>query len=333
MSINKNIIDQFELLLKQIKLDIDYTSGKQQMINMYRLRSTQEVIKILKKYSQKITSSSQLQNIKNIGKKSLARIDEILKTGKLSEIKISPYVNDYLHIIDELEKIFGIGRKKAFELFKEHNITSIDDLKQKYKSGNIDLPPNIVKGLEYVGKIKENIPRSEIDKLSVILSNTSMTIDPQLFCTICGSYRRQNKTSGDVDVILVHPTVQTQKDLKKINYIQLFVSSLKQQHIIIDSLTNEDVNTKYMGIYKIDNSPLRRIDIRYVPYESFYSAILYFTGSKNFNTKMRQLAIDLGYTLNEYGLYDEYGKIIKSQSEKDIFDALGMEYLTPDKRI
>ena len=87
-----------------------------------------------------------------------------------------------------------------------------------------------------------------------------------------------------------------------------------------------------MGIFKLKNNPYRRIDIRYVAYDSFYSAILYFTGSKDFNKKMRQLAVNMGYTLNEYGLYDETNKQILIHSEKNIFDALSMEYITPDKR-
>jgi DNA polymerase beta len=88
-----------------------------------------------------------------------------------------------------------------------------------------------------------------------------------------------------------------------------------------------------MGICKlVKNYPLRRIDIRYMPYESFYSAILYFTGAKDFNRKMRYIADSMGYTLNEYGLFDENGKPFIVTSEKDIFNILGMEYLTPDKR-
>jgi DNA polymerase/3'-5' exonuclease PolX len=89
-----------------------------------------------------------------------------------------------------------------------------------------------------------------------------------------------------------------------------------------------------MGICKLgDDGLLRRIDVRYMPYNSYYSAILYFTGSKDFNRKMRQIAISMGYKLNEYGLYDENGKPFTINSEKEIFDILGMEYLIPSKRI
>ena len=330
--INSNIINQFELLIKQIKLDIDFSTGKQQLVHTYRLKSISTVLDIIKNFPKKITRSSQLENIKGVGTKSLQRIDEILKTGKLAEIVISPDLDNYLKIIDDLDNVIGIGRKKAYELFKKHNVQSITELKKLHKSGKIILPDNISKGLHYIGKIKENIPRSDIDSFLNILSDISFDIDPQLFITICGSYRRESKTSGDIDVIIVHPDVQSQDDIKSINYIELFVSILKKKHIIVDSLTSDDVYTKYMGICKL-NGILRRIDIRYIPYESYYSAILYFTGSRNFNKKMRQIALSMGYKLNEYGLFDENNIRFNVNSEKDIFDLLGMEYLTPPQRL
>jgi len=103
--------------------------------------------------------------------------------------------------------------------------------------------------------------------------------------------------------------------------------------IIIDGLTGIDVDTKFMGFCQLHEFPVRRIDIRFVPYESYYSALLYFTGSGSFNKKMRTVAINAGYLLNEYGLFNKKtNKQIKIKSEKDIFDILKMEYLEPQFR-
>ena len=329
---NDNIINQFRLLIKQIKFDIDFSSGKQQLIHTYRLKSIQNVLKIIENYKQEIKSSEQLKDIKGVGERSLERIDEILKTGKLAEIKISDDIDKYLNIITELEDIIGIGRKKAYELFKKHNITSIDDLQKKYDNNEINLPDNIIKGLKYAKTIKENIPRTEIEQFENILMKTTMKIDPQLFGVVCGSYRRQKETSGDIDFIITHTALKTKAD-NKINYIKQFVDILKKKNIIIDSLTQDDVPTKYMGICQLNQTlPYRRIDIRFIQYDSFYYAILYFTGSKDFNRKMRQVALTMGYTLNEYGLFDKNNNMFKVESEYEIFELLGMEYLTPDKR-
>jgi len=334
MSLNENIIEQFKLLAKQIKLDIDYSSGKEQMVHMFRLKSIMTVIKILTKYTDKITSSIQLKGISGIGKGTLERIDEILKTGKLSEVKLTSLDEQYIRYLDELEDVFGIGRKKAYELFTIHGVKSVDELKTKYENGEIKLPDNIAKGLKYVGLIKENIPREEIDEVNLYLMKTILSLDNKLFGLICGSYRRLQLTSNDVDIIIVHSDVITKNDAKSSpNYLNKLINRMKNDKFIIDSLTSEDVPTKYMGIFKWKDNPHRRIDIRFIPYESYYSATLYFTGGKDFNRKMRQVAVNNGYVLNEYGLFDEKDNMILVSSEKDIFDELGMEYVTPDKRI
>ena len=86
-----------------------------------------------------------------------------------------------------------------------------------------------------------------------------------------------------------------------------------------------------MGFCKYKDNPIRRIDIRFISYDSYYSALLYFTGSSNLNKKMRKIAKELGYKLSEYGL-EKNNKLIKINSEKDIFDKLNMEYLEPKFR-
>jgi DNA polymerase/3'-5' exonuclease PolX len=87
-----------------------------------------------------------------------------------------------------------------------------------------------------------------------------------------------------------------------------------------------------MGICKYLNNPIRKIDIRIVIPESFFTALLYFTGSYEFNERMRGIAKRQGYKLNEYGLYKN-NKQIHIYSEKDVFDILGMKYLDPINRI
>jgi DNA polymerase beta len=334
--LNKTIIDQFNLLIKQVQLDIDYSSGKTQVVHTYRLKSINDALKAIQKFPKTIKSSDDLKGIKGIGKGTLDRVDEILEFGKLAEIKVTKIDQTYLNLVNQLEKVFGIGRKKAYDLFVHHDIKTIADLKKKVKSGDIELPDNITKGLKYVDKIKENIPREEIDKLGTILTKTLKNIDPELFGIICGSYRRLASKSGDVDYIIVHPKLKNKDSANKskYNYLEQVIQSLKEQKIIVDSLTSESVPTKYMGLFRLTpKSNLRRIDIRFIPYESYYSAILYFTGSRDFNKKMRRVAMDMGYVLNEYGLFDENGKMFKVKSENDIFDLLGMEWLAPEKRL
>ena len=97
-------------------------------------------------------------------------------------------------------------------------------------------------------------------------------------------------------------------------------------------MTDKKISTKYMGFSKYKNKPVRRIDIRYIPYDSYYSALLYFTGSGDLNKKMRNIAKTKNYKLSEYGLFNENGEKFKVKSERDIFKLLDMEYLPPRLR-
>jgi DNA polymerase/3'-5' exonuclease PolX len=332
------IINEFKKLQQQIMFDIDNTTGLIKLKNQYRLKSITVTVKALEKYPKnKITNKDlpDIFKIKGIGEGTIKRIKEILETGKLSEIKITESDKQYLKMIEELEEIYGIGRITAYKLFKEYKITSIDELIDKINKKEIVVPENIMKGIKYVRQLDTKIPRKEIDEINEFLLDVMYEIDIRLFGTTCGSYRRQKDTSGDVDFIIIHHDYKTDKDLTKnneINYLDIVVQKLIEKKFIIDSLTKTDVKTKYMGIFKWKNSKPRRIDIRIFPTESYYSAILYFTGSKDFNRQMRLNAIAHNYILNEYGLYNEKGKMFKIETEKDIFDLLGMEYITPDKR-
>jgi hypothetical protein len=123
------------------------------------------------------------------------------------------------------------------------------------------------------------------------------------------------------------------------NYLELIVGKLKKplksnnnMPLLVDSMTDKKIKTKYMGFSKLSSNPIRRIDIRFITYDSYYSALLYFTGSGEFNKKMRIIAKKKGYKLSEYGLFDKNNHIIKVSSERDIFKTLDMEYLQPRLR-
>jgi DNA polymerase/3'-5' exonuclease PolX len=329
------IIEEFKKLQQQIIFDIDNTSGLTKLKNQYRLKSISLSLKILEKYNKDTITPDDFKNIikiKGIGKGTIRRIKEIIDTGKLSEVKITESDKQYLKMIEELEDVYGIGRITAYNLFKEYKIKSIQELIDKVHKKEILVSENIIKGLKYVNNLDIKIPRSDILDISEYLLNIMFKIDINLFGTVCGSYRRLKETSGDVDFIIIHNNYKTNKDKLQINYIDLVIKKLIEENFIIDSLTRTDVKTKYMGIFKWKNSMPRRIDIRLFPLESYYSALLYFTGSKDFNKQMRLNAISHDYTLNEYGLYDEKNKMFKVNSEKEIFDLLNMEYITPDKR-
>ena len=331
--INKELIKWFNLLIKQLEFYVDVKTGKDKLIYSYKLNSINKALNVIQNMKIKIKSGDQLSEYKGIGKGTIERIDEILNTGKLAEVNNADISGKHLEYVEELMKIFGIGRVKAYELYTEHNIKSIKDLKKAVKEKIIELPESIIKVIKYVDKIKLEIPRSEMDQIYSFLIKTGIELNADLDIRVCGSYRREKITSGDIDVIISYPKIQTKKQAEESDLMTQYIKLLEKKNFIVDSFTSEDVPTKYMGVCKLKpTSLLRRIDIRFIPQESYYTALLYFTGSGDFNRRMRGVAQSMGYTLNEYRLLDDKGHQMKVNSEEDVFKHLNMEYTQPKYR-
>ena len=303
---NNNIIDVLKQYLEKIKSE---------KAIIYKINAIANLIKIINIYPKEIKNGEELKDIKGVGKGSIEKINEILKTGTLS------YLNN--NILSELTEVIGIGPSIANQLIQKYKIKSLDDLIKKVKKGEIEVNDKIKLGLKYVGKFKGNIPRQHIDDVQDYLKQFNSNI------IICGSYRRGLDFSSDIDILLYNSQLLTMNDVKKSNMLNDYVKLLTKNKFIVDNITNNNV-TKYMGFAKWENV-IRRIDIRLIPYESIYTALVYFTGSYELNRIMRIKAKELGYKLNEYGLYKN-NELIHITSEKELFKKLGMKYLKPTER-
>lgn len=346
MDLNQTIIKEFESLVKQIKTDylnaqMDNNTEEMTM-HKYRLQNIKKVLTTLKRIPFEITSIDQVKNIPGFGKGTLRRIAEILETGKLSELNLSTLMSDVnpknqtIKQIQALTDIIGIGPKLAEKLVIIHKIKSITDLKSAISTGKISVSKDIILGLKYHNVFQRNIPRKEMTLIEKFLKAEIKKLDPNFNIMICGSYRRGKSTSGDIDVLLYGSEIKTLKQIKKPSILEKFVTELTTDGFLLDNLTYENFTTKYMGFSKLSDMPVRRIDIRLVPYESLHTAMLYFTGPSELNEEMRKLAKKFNLKLNEYGLYkinpDQTLTLLKSKSEADVFERLGMKYLTPEER-
>jgi len=345
---NRLIIEQFSNLVKQIQaeyLNAQVENDVNEMkMHKFRLVSVKKILSILQKLDFEINDVDDVSGIAGIGKGTIGRIKEILETGKLSELK-SKYDKKKQSKIDsilDLEQIIGVGSSIGKKLVTKYGIKSVADLKKAVKSGKLKVNDKILLGLKYYGVIERNIPRNEIQSIEKYLVKEAHKIDPGLEIMICGSYRRGKKTSGDIDVLMYHTDVKTSKQIihpKKYgldSYLEIYVNQLTDKGFLLDNMTDKNYNIKYMGFSRYKNNPIRRIDIRYIPYQSLPTAMLYFTGPYELNTIMRSAAKKRGMILNEYGLYniDMIGARTsnKIKSEADVFKALGMKYLTPEER-
>lgn len=312
--INQKIVDELTKLAELYKQD---SSLK------FKYSAINKAIVYIKQYPYEIKSGEYAkENISNIGKGIAERIDEIISTGTLSELsKLSKQQGQPIdNPVEILKSITGVGDTRAQKLVKM-GITTISEYKKAIKEGRVKSTHHIDIGLKYYDNLKERIPREEIDNLKKVIDVELKNIDSDMIYDICGSYRRGKKTCGDIDVLITNPK-------NNVSYLGVLVNRLTKKGFLIDHLTSHG-DKKYMGICKGN----RRIDIRYVEYTAYYAALIYFTGSKNFNIQIRNKAIELGYSLNEYGLKDKKSnKLIILHSEKEIFELLGIEYVRPEER-
>ncbi len=327
MDNKKIILEEFQILLSLYKQD---PSKKFNGIAL------QKAIKSIESYDKPIQSGEQMKNeFKGIiGEKIANRIDEILETKHLAELDMyslkSPESNQLIiekNAFELFSNITGVGPVRAKQWINQ-KIYTLDDLRKKIEDKEIKITHHIEIGLKYYNDLLERIPKEEMKEMNKKIKSYLKKIDKDYIYSICGSFRRNEPSSGDIDVLISHPNRDTVscEDLKKI------VEFMKNKKFIIDELTKEG-NTKFMGICKID-SLARRIDIRMIPYESYFYALLYFTGSKEFNLKMRNQAISLGMHLSEYSLVNTINPEEKHivHSEEEIFQALQMEYVKPEFR-
>lgn len=290
--------------------------------NHFKYNAYMKAIKIIDKLNYQITKENvdDLLKIKGIGKS----IKEKIKDYLYQQINL---VEAKINAITELSSVFGIGINAANQLYNL-GITNISQLKN-----NKDLLTHQqLIGLKYYNDFSKKIPRNEILKISKLLFKNIKKINSEIIFTVCGSYRRQLPKSSDIDILLTHP-----KYIKGIddynNLLIQIIEYLVDKKIITDILALG--KKKFMGVLKLNKKSLhRRIDIRYVEFDYFYCSLLYFTGSQEFNVKMRQFARKKGFKLNEYCICKMNKKTPeKIKCEKDIFDILQMEYIPPEKRV
>ena len=307
---NSTIVANFQMLIENLYAEKPSNYS-------FKINSFKKTIDIINNLNFEITSTEQLKNIKGIGKGTLERISEIIKSGKLKENQNNTNTN--ISEFKLLQTITGIGPAKATALIK-NNITFNDLIYKPTEESLNQLTHHQLLGIKYYHDLNKKIPRDIITSFISLLNKIKKKINFSF--TVCGSYRREKDFSSDIDVLI----------LEENHSLNSIVELLKNKNILVDDLTTKG-NTKYMGICKLPNFPqFMRIDIRLIPSNSYPFAILYFTGSKQNNTYMRNQAIKLNLKLNEYGLFDKDNNPILLKTEEDIFKYLNIQYKHPNQR-
>jgi DNA polymerase/3'-5' exonuclease PolX len=309
------IIEMFEILKKK---EIAHKEP-------FKAKAYTTFIKNLNALDKPIRSFDDLKDVKGIGEKIKAKLIEFFETGNIQAAENASKDTTNLEV-QELMKVHGIGPAKAKSLIDEHGIRSLDELEK-----NTHLLNDKQKmGLKYYRDFIERIPRKEMDAHKDYLTKVIHSVDPKFVFEITGSYRRGLPSSGDIDILITH-----KDDLANVE--ELFkdiVQKLKDAKYIYDVFA--EGGKKCLAVCKLPRRrKFRRIDLLYSNKKEYPFALLYFTGDAQFNIAMRNHSLSMGLSLSEHGLKDEKTGTyveINGDKEQDIFEYLGMKYVSPEQR-
>lgn len=270
-----------------------------------------------------IRRENRLSEIPGIGKTLEEKIIEYLDTGRLGAYE--KLIQEIPESVLEIVNIPSVGPKKA-KLFWEHlKISTVDQLAQAASSGKLlGLPgikektiENILRGIRVV---KEGQERMNIG-LAYEIAEQFLSVLKKLpgvkSISLSGSLRRMRETIRDIDILIVSSNPD--------KIMETFV------HLPQVKTINAHGETK-SSILTHDNI---QVDLRVVEQESLGAALLYFTGSKNFNIKLRQIAIKKDMKINEYGVFSVKGEketLLASRTENECLKILGLKPIAPELR-
>jgi DNA polymerase/3'-5' exonuclease PolX len=209
-----------------------------------------------------------------------------------------------------LWNVRGIGPAKATELWAAG---ARPDNLEKFKTL---LPEATLLALKY--HPLDRIPHDLVE----VIASVFIPKGEKGKCTIVGSYRRKKPTSGDVDILYLND---------KPGALETFLKKCEQTHKDKWILFAKGPS-KIAGIFRFKPNVAVEIDLWIATPENYHAMLLYSTGSKNFNVRMRFIAKHRKMKLNQYGLWDENGKLVETKSERDIFEILKMRWRRPEER-
>ncbi|MFN7022212.1 MAG: DNA polymerase/3'-5' exonuclease PolX [Phycisphaerales bacterium] len=291
-------------------------------------------------------AKKRLTQIEGVGPKIADKIIEYCTKGQITELReLRAQVPPGLL---PMMQIPGLGPKTLHTLWKHGEVKDLAGLKRLIESGKILELPRM--GEKSVHKLKESIALAEQGNIRLPLG-LAMPIAELIVgrlkkvkgvrrIAFAGSLRRGKETIGDID-ILVSTT-----DPAAVG--EAFRSADDVVQVISEGKTRSSVRVRINGdagrwgkLTEGQSGTSIQVDLKIIPESSWGAALYYFTGSKDHNVAVRQLALDKGLTLNDYGLYEDDGKPephkrglkpVASRTEEDIFEALGLPFIPPEIR-
>ena len=312
---NSDVVAMFQEMADLLELEDESTFR----IRAYRQAAT-TIDELGRNLGQMIENGEDLSELQGIGKDLAGKIEGIIETGRFDELeelrkRTTPSLRELTHVPQ-------IGPKRARILHEKLGIENLDDLEEAVNEGRLRelkgfgkrAEEQILSAMETGRRKKERRLLSEVEEAAESLEAFLNSLNGVKDACVAGSYRRKAETVGDLDSV---------------------VSSSQPGKIIDQFVEYEDID-QVINKGKASSSVLLRsglqVDLRVVKPESYGSALIYFTGAKNHQLTLRDMALDKDQKLNEYGLFDKKDKQLAGKTEKDIYKAFNLAYIEPELR-
>jgi DNA polymerase (family 10) len=297
----------------------------------FRVRSYRNAAQAVENHTEQIrdiiAEPKKVLAIAGVGKGMLLNLQELLKEGSLG--MQNELLKKYHPSMLQLLKIQGLGPKTIGLIWSAYQVSDVDGVEKLAREGKIrELPrmgekheQKLLKAIEdyrrISGRFLIDVAETEAEKLTAYLAKFP-GFDR---ITPAGSLRRGRETIGDLDLLVTGASCcSAEERAKAVEYVAQYpplMSIIAQGDNKISFRLRNDM----------------QVDVRLLPPESFGAAMQYFTGSKAHNVTLRQRALKMGYTLNEYSLADlKTGQPVAGKTEEEIYAKLNLDYIAPELR-
>jgi len=310
-----------------------------QEANPFRVRAYSRAAQALEALDEDVAllaGEGTLVEIHGIGKDLAAKIVEYLETGAIAEYQELKEVVP--QILIEMTRIPGLGPKNVLKLHRELGIESLDELEAACRKEAVAAlkgfgpksQQNIMEGIAFVRRASERIPVGLAIPYADAFLEALAALDEVDRISPAGSLRRMKETVGDVDIVVGSTAPEVVMDT--------FVSHPLADKVLARGNTKSSIRTR-------DDL---QIDLRVVEPEVFGAALMHFTGSKEHNIRLREMALKKGLKINEYGIFDvsgldeeagtekesspKAGKRLSAATEEGCFKTLGLPWIAPELR-
>jgi DNA polymerase (family X) len=315
MTVNKkNIIKLLETIAIYMEL-----KGE----NTFKVSAFRKAANALETDDRSLNEIDSFTAINGIGKGTAAVIEEYISDGKSSVLE--ELQKEVPEGLVPLLKLPGLGGKKIAKLYQELNVTNIEDLKEVCEGGKVSslsgfgkkTEEKILAAIESAGSQPERLPIAYMLPVAEKIEEALSGMKGIKEFSRAGSLRRMRETVKDLDFIIAVDDVQSVKE------------QILNLPDVKDSVAAGDTKISLTFRYEWEVS----VDFRLVEPEEFATALHHFTGSKDHNVRMRQIAKERGEKISEYGVENaETGEVTTFRSEEDFFGHFGLPWIPPELR-